>query len=284
MKIESKLSDQSVYFTELTVKDYKNFLKETYGEEPIQELFMESVYNLLTKCLSKPLEFVKNLSAIDLLCLLIDIRINSVGEICEIMIDTGEPKPTTIQLNMDWMKEDLLNLNQLMSKTIQADNILINFGCPSLERFNNTPDEYLSFIKKIVVKDKFLDVTDNQQAEIVFDSLSPKTSLEIIETYKSIVSLLTDYNFLERYSIFEQRITFVPSFVTMQWFIKLMFSESLEAFYTTFFHMSYTAHMNAEYLENITVGEYKYFVSCLKKTLAQANQKDDEQSAADSGQ
>ncbi len=78
--------------------------------------------------------------------------------------------------------------------------------------------------------------------------------------------------------------SFVPSFVTFAWFVKLLFNESLEAFYTTFFHMSYTAHMNAEYLENITVGEYKYFVNCLKNTIAQANRKDDDQGTQEGGQ
>lgn len=270
MKIESKLSDQTLYFNELTVRDYKNFLKETFGDDVNEVLFMESVYTLLEKLLNKPSEFVKNLNVIDLLCLLIDIRINSIGDICEISVNTGAEKPLSVQLNMDSMRADLMNINNLLCKTVQADSILINFGCPSLERFASTKDEYISFLKKITVKDKQLDIHTNEQAEMIFNSLNPKTSLEIIETYRGIISLLLDYNLLERYGIFEQKLVFVPTYASFCWLVKLLFSESLEGFYTTFFHMSYTAHMDANYLESITVGEYKYFVSCLKKALAQA--------------
>lgn len=277
MKIECKLTRETIFFSELSVKDYKNFLKETFGDDPKPGPFMDIVYTLLQKVTDKPLEYIKNLSAIDLLCLLIEVRINSVGDVCDIVLKKpAQDKPDKLQLNMDGLKEDLVLIDQYVSRVIQADNIIISFGCPSLQRIATATDEYISFINKVVVRDKQLDIKTNEQAELVFNSLSPKLSLEIIETYKQIADTFANFNLLERYNIFEPTINFIPTANHVVWLIKLLFGESLETFYTTFFHMCYTGHMSAEYLESITVGEYKYFVNCLKNVIAAQSKQGEE--------
>jgi hypothetical protein len=48
----------------------------------------------------------------------------------------------------------------------------------------------------------------------------------------------------------------------------LLFGEDLGSFYDNLFALSYSGKMNAEYIENLPVGEYNYFIGLLKQTLA----------------
>lgn len=281
MKIECKLTRETISFSELTVRDYKNFLKETYGDDLNPNHFMDVVYNLLQKLTEKPLIYIKNLSVIDLLCLLIEVRINSVGDTCDIIIKTNKANPIKVQLNLDGLKEDLMILDQYVSKVISLENVILGFKCPSIERINSSTEEYLSFIHKVIIKDKELLVTTNDQAELIFNSLPPKMSLEIIDVYKQLVNVFSEFNLLERYSIVDQTINFLPAADHLMWLVKLLFGEPLQTFYDTFFHMCYTGHMDATYLEQLTVGEYKYFISCLLKAIANSNQSSEEQAPSE---
>lgn len=52
------------------------------------------------------------------------------------------------------------------------------------------------------------------------------------------------------------------------WFIKLIFGEPLEDLFSNIFYLSHHSNMSSSYLETCSVGEYKYFVNLLKKTLS----------------
>jgi hypothetical protein len=272
MKFVSNLSKDTLICSELQVKDYKELLKCTYGDDVNHLIFIETISEVFSKVANKPTDFFKKANVIDLFCLLLDVRINSLGDICKVVI-TKDEKKMNLELRLDFIRDDLKNLFNVLSTTIEQNNIKVVFECPSVERLlQNASEEYLYFIKgSYINKDnstKFIEITTNDHAQMFFEKLSPKVSLQIIEQFESFVKSAAGINFLSRYGIEDQTLNFLPSLSSLIWFTKLIFNESLESFYDNLFYLSHHGHMNAEYIENSAVGEYNYFVTCLKNTLS----------------
>ena len=272
MKFVSELSKESLICTELKVKDYKELLKCAFGDEPNKIIFVETICEILSKISNKEPEYFKNLNVIDLFCLLLDVRINSQGDVCKVVI-TKEEKQMNLELRLDYIRDDMkASFGSLSSSIIKQNNIDILFECPSIERLMQEADEeYLYFIKGATIKnpsERFIETKTNEEASVLFERLAPKVSLQIIEKFEQFVKHATSINFLSRYGISNQKLSFLPSLDSLIWFTKLMFNESLETFYDNMFYLSHSAHMSSEYIENCIVGEYTYFVNCLQRTLA----------------
>ena len=272
MKFVSELSKDTLICSELQVKDYKELLKCTYGDDTNQLIFIETLSEIFSKVANKPTEHFKKLNVIDLFCLLLDVRINSLGDICKVVI-TKDDKKMNLELRLDFIRDDLKNLFNVLSTTIEQSNVKVEFECPSVERLlQKANEEYLYFIKGSYIKKdnfaKFVEIATNDHAQMFFEKLSPKVSLQIIEQFESFVKSATGINFLSRYGIEDQTLNFLPSLSSLIWFTKLIFNESLESFYDNLFYLSHHGHMNAEYIENSAVGEYNYFVTCLKNVLS----------------
>jgi hypothetical protein len=149
----------------------------------------------------------------------------------------------------------------------------IVFECPSVERLlQHTNDPSLYFIKGVYVnKDnakKFVEITNNEHAQLFLDKVTPKVAMQVVKEFEQFGRSITDVNFLSHYGIEDQTLTFLPSIDSLIWFTKLMFSETLESFYDNLFYLSQLGHMSGEYVEGLVVGEYNYFASRLKSTLA----------------
>jgi len=278
MKFLSELSKETLICSELQVRDYKSILKCSYGDEVNPRIFAETICDIFMKLTNKSTEYFKKLNAIDLFCLLLDTRINSQGNICKVLV-TKDSKQMTLELNLEHIKTDIKSIYNNLFTTIDQNNIEIVFGCPSVERLlQPTQNEYLSFITGTYIKQndtkKFIEIATNEQAELLFDKISPKTFLKIIDNFNKFVETATKTNLLSRYGVKDQQLVFVPSLNSLIWFTKLMFNEPLETFYDNLFYLSLHGHMSSEYVENCVVGEYNYFVNCLLRT----------QSAKDSGE
>ena len=274
MKFLSELSKETLICSELQVKDYKELLKCSFGDEPNKIIFVETVCDVLSNITNKTPEYFKKLSIIDLFVLLLDVRINSQGDVCKVVI-TKEDKQMNLELRLDCIRDDIKTIFTTVSEArIVQNDIEIVFDCPSIERLaNHTDDEYLYFIKGLFAKStkKVIVIQSNEDARLLFEKLPPKASLQIIDQFQSFVKQITDINFLSRYGIKDQKLAFVPSLESLIWFAKLMFNETLDVFYDNLFYLSHLGHMSAEYVEGSVVGEYNYFVSCLQRTLAAKN-------------
>ena len=276
MKFVSKLSTEIVLCDELKVKLYKELLKCTYGDEPNKIIFVETLYEILSSATNKPLEYFKKLNIIDLFCLLLDTRINSQGDICKVVV-TNNDKQMNLELNLNYIRSELSDvLTNLSSVNVVQNDIEVVFECPSMERScQEAEEEYLYFIKGVRAEvngeTKFAHITTNEQAKLLFEKVSPKVSLQIIERFQKLIDVISNTNFLSRYGLTEQKLIFFPSIDNFIWFTKLIFNESLETFYDNLFYLSHLGHMSTEYIENANVGEYNYFVSCLQRTLAAKN-------------
>ena len=272
MRFVSKLSKESLICSELKVKDYKEILKCIFGEEPNKTIFVETICEILSKTSNKEITYFKSLNVIDLFCLLLDVRIHSQGEVCKVSI-TKEEKQMSLELRLDYIRDDVKAAFGLPSSLIiEQNNVGIVLECPSVERLlQEADDEYLYFIKGATIKNslnKFIEIKTNKEASLLFERLLPKVSLQIIEKFEDCIQQLTNINFLSRYGIKNQTLSFVPSLDSLIWFTKLIFNESLETLYDNIFYLSHSAHMGSEYIENCIVGEYTYFVNCLQRTLA----------------
>lgn len=276
MKYISQLSKDTLLCSELLVKDYKEILKCTYGEEPNKKIFVETICEILAKIVQKPISFIKSLNVIDLFCLILDVRFNSLGP-CNVVLTQNEQK-FNLELNLGYIKEETEQLFNNLSTTIEHNGIEIVFECPSVERLlQNTKDDYLSYIKGSYItrngEKRFIGITTNEQAELLFDKIPPKISLELIQKFNNFVEQITGMNFLSRYGFKDQKLVFIPSLDSLIWFNKLMFNEDLNSLYENIFYLSYSGKMNAEFIENSAVGEYNYYVALLRQTLAEKNSK-----------
>ena len=284
MKFACELSQETLICTELKVKDYKVLLKTMYGEDPHKIILLETICDLLSSCTNKSADYFKNLNLLDLFCLILEIRINSHGDECKIHFKQDEK--TNIDLRLDYVKSELILLNKQITNVASFEGIDIEFACPSLNRLSDPiEDEYLYFIKSVFVNQNntkhLLKIDTNQQSRMLFDSVSPKTGLQIINHFEKIVDLITTTNFLERYGFFDQKLTFVPSIDNFIWFVKLIFNEGLDHFYDNIFHLSHLGHMDANYVESCAVGEYNYFIGCLRRALSKQNSSDSDEFETD---
>ncbi len=274
MKYICQLSKETLICTELIVKDYKEILKCSYGEEPNKKIFVETICEILGRIVQKPATFIRTLNIIDVFCLLLDIRFNSLGA-CNVTLTQNEQK-YNLELNLGYIKEETEQLFSKLSTTIEHNGIEIVFECPSVERLlQSTKEDYLTYIKgSYVTKNdvrKFISINTNEQAELLFDKISPKISLEIIQKFNTFVETITGMNFLSRYGFKDQRLVFVPSLDSLIWFTKLMFNEDLSSLYENIFYLGYTGRMSAEYVENAAVGEYNYYIALLRQVVAAKN-------------
>lgn len=271
MKYISRLSKETFFCNELQVKDYKEILKCCYGEEPNKLIFVETICEVVSKIVNKPIGHIKSLNIVDLFCLILDIRFNCLG-VCNVTLKQGDDQ-FNIELNLGLIKEEISELFNILSTTIEYNGLEIVFECPSIERLlQNTNEDYLPYIKSSYINKnntkKFIEITTNKQAELLFDKISPKISLELIQKFNTFVERVTKMNFLSRYGFKDQQLTFVPSLDSLIWFMKIMFSENLTSFYENVFYLSYTGKMNAEYIENTVVGEYNYYLALLRQATA----------------
>ncbi len=274
MKYICQLSKETLICTELIVKDYKEILKCSYGEEPNKKIFVETICEVLGRIVQKPATYIRTLNIIDVFCLLLDIRFNSLGA-CNVTLTRDEQK-YNLELNLGYIKEETEQLFSKLSTTIEHNGIEIVFECPSVERLlQSTKEDYLTYIKgSYITKNdtkKFIAINTNEQAELLFDKISPKISLEIIQKFNTFVETITGMNFLSRYGFKDQQLVFVPSLDSLIWFTKLMFNEDLSSVYENIFYLGYTGRMGAEYVENSAVGEYNYYIALLRQVVAAKN-------------
>lgn len=264
------LNNQKLLCSELIVKDYKNLLKTIFGDEPDKELFVENLTMLFAKLTNKPQSFFKEeLSIFDLFLILIQIRINSLGDAIQLNVIKDE-KQMNLELRLDWVVEDIKTiLNQIFDETIGQNKMKLTMGVPSLNRLDeNNEEQYLSYLQTISIVEQ-LNIKNNSEARQLFDKLSPKNAKKVIENFNRFAEKITNLNFLARYGIDNQTLTLLPSKESLLFFAKLIFNEDLSCFYDNMFYLSHLGHLSLDYIEQCSAGEYTYFVRKLEQTLSQ---------------
>ena len=278
MKFISDLSSHKLVCSELTVADYKQILKCSFGDEPDPELFSETICDVIGKLTNKSSEFVKSLPMSDVLCILIDLRLKSMGDVVTVSVKSEE-KQMSLDLNLSTIKEDIKQFYKpfCCSKITQKD-LEIVLSVPSIEMLSTkTDDEYLYFIKSVLLKKSTFEISNIEEASALFEKISAKVASQIISHCRQFIESVKELNLLARYEGIEQKLGFVPTIENLLWFVKLLFNEPLDAFYDNIFYLAKHVNMSAEYIESCTPGEYIYFTKKLEASIAAQNQGNQQQ-------
>ena len=278
MKFISDLSSHKLVCSELTVADYKQILKCSFGDEPDIELFSETICDVIGKLTNKSSEFVKSLPMSDVLCILIDLRLKSMGDVVTVSVKSEE-KQMSLDLNLSTIKEDIKQFYKpfCCSKITQKD-LEIVLSVPSIEMLSTkTDDEYLYFIKSVLLKKSTFEISNIEEASALFEKISAKVASQIISHCRQFIESVKELNLLARYEGIEQKLGFVPTIENLLWFVKLLFNEPLDAFYDNIFYLAKHVNMSAEYIESCTPGEYIYFTKKLEASIAAQNQGNQQQ-------
>lgn len=273
MKFVAELITTKVLCNELKVKDYKEILKCSFGDDPNKFIFVETICDIFSSITNKPVEYFKSLNVIDFFLLLLEVRINSQGDACKVSI-IKDKKQMSLELRLDYIRDELKEAFKSISTVLQTNTTDLVFEYPSIERLlEETTEDYLYFIKQASIKKnestKTILINTNKEANLLFEKLSPKTSLQIIKLFEKFIKPCVEINFLKRYDLGNQTLNFIPSISSVIWFCKLMFNESLEVFYDNLFYLSHLGHFDLNYVEALSPGEYVYMTKKLESVLSQ---------------
>jgi len=274
VKHEVELLTETVVCSELTVRDYKEILKCSFGDQPDKKTFITTISDVLSIVTNKPQEWVLNSSVVDIFLLLLKIKINSHGESCTIVV-SKEEKKINVELGFDHIYEDIKQwFSPFLNKNIIDQKVQVTFDSPSLSMLlEEEEDEILYFIKGCKIlesNNKLLKPNCLKESKMLFESLPPKLVSDIYAHYNSFAKEIFNKNLLSRYPLIgnEQKLMFSPSLDSLIWFTKLMFNEPLDGFYDNLFYLTNLGHFSTDYIERCTPGEYVYFTKKLEYTLS----------------
>jgi len=272
MKFKINIDKQTISCKELPVFLYKDLLKCTYGDEPDVQTFLEVLFDIFSSLSNKPISYFRELSIIDLLSCIFQLRMNTFGDRVNINLNSDNAKKT-LELRLDWANEDLLRFDkEIIKQTLIVDSVEVKLSYPTIQRLEESSnEEYLCFVQSIKIGNKTIDIKTNEEAKNITERLPIKITMGIVEYFENIVKEIRNLNFLKRYGITEPTLGFVPSSSSLLWFTKLMFNESIQSFYDNLFYLSKLANISPSFIESCSVGEYFVYTGTLQRTIAQEN-------------
>ena len=281
MKFVIETLSEKLFCNELNVKQYKDLLKCSYGDEPDKDIFCETVCDILSCLLSRAVKDIKQFNIIDIALAIVQLKINSQGNVINVAA-TKDDKKVSLEIDLNYIVHSIISLYKPYNKKyVKQNEIELQFSIPCLQKLlEPCEDEYLYFLNGITIKDKAYDISTVIEAEKIFNSLSPKLSLSFIELYKQFATEIQRVNFLEKYKVTEI-LSLTPSLDAIIWYTKLLFSEPLNVFYNNMFYLAHLGHIDIKSLETLSPGEYIYMVKMLESTL---NKKDSNSSTTNEGQ
>ena len=270
MKFKSKVRQETVFFTELTVQDYKQIIKSILGDAPDPFSFVETLCDAFSNMTKKDVSFFKNLNIVDFFLFLLDAKIYSSGNIVKVGALKGT-KRVNLEFNLESFQKDIAEtFSEFIETKVSLNGVSLVFDCPSIETLlsvykKEIADEYLLFVKnEVFINDTKTVLRSQEEIDKAIECISPKLLLSIIQKHKDLVSVCNTKNFLDRYKISETRLSFAPTIDVLIWFTKLMFDEPLDVLYDNLFYLCHSSNMNLSHLERCPVGEYMYYVNVLR--------------------
>lgn len=271
MKFLSKISNEVIHCNEMTVGDYREMLKCSFGEVVDQDLFIENFINILSKIIGKDISYIRKLNILDIVYLLLDIYSNSIGK-CKIVV-THQKKTLNVELNLNTIKQSLYNCNHLFAHMVDVGSYKIIMQVPTIER-SVQPAKYLflTHIKGIQQQETYIPIETNEYAAKLVEMLPLSVVNKIIAKYDDTNKVLSKINFLSPYGLADINFTFFPTYDNFLWLVKLFFGDGLPEFYHNFFHLVRTGNMQANFVEQMSVGEFNYFIGLLSQVLADTSE------------
>jgi hypothetical protein len=271
MKFNVDIGSHKLTCTEISVKQYKELLKCIWPENPAPASTLDSLFELFSELADKPVSFFYTLSLLELFMFILGLRIQTFGPICNLTVKNDEDKQVTVNLNLIPVYQITKQVYHLTSNTIiDLDGLKVKLSLPKITRLFEKADEgCLLFLDEITTTEgTSIQIETNKQAQEFFDAISPKLAQIIFNKAENIANEIQSINFFSTYSSLEtQKLPLFTTADILLWYTKLFFSEELDTLYDNIFYLSHIGHMDANYIENCTPGEYIFFVKKLEHVL-----------------
>jgi len=269
------LLHRSVFIKELKVKHFKILLKVLIGDEPDIDNVYTNLTNVLTDTTSLTVTEIDNLSIIDYLLLIINLRCISIGS--TIQLEITDTKNTKLSLNLYRIIETLkgaanIDLNQ------NFDKLKLEFQFISAKDYL-MPKFYKNELLALKPYIKTFNIKNNESIDIsslddivylqLLESLPVHYSAPIFKKITSIVQNLNNLNLLEYLA--NKNMSLYFSRYTFGFFLQILFSKNLQPLYENIFALAKFANISPEYIEECTPGEYTLFVKLLERILKEQN-------------
>ena len=272
MKFVVETCSAKIPCSELTIKHYKEILKCCFGDEPDYYILCETLCSVFSELTNLPISHFYDISLLDLLLFCIQLKVNSQGEILDLIV-TKDDKQMNLELNLIYVWKRLKDVfGKYNAKQFQIKDLTIDFEIPSIKRFLNkdteTKEDFLLFIKTFRKGDKCYCLQNDIEAKQLFDELPPAMSLEIIDMFSCLLRASDETNFFDKYKIKDQKLSYSPTLDFFIKFMKLLFHEPLDVFYDNLFCLAHYGKIDLNYVSTLTPGEYIYILKRLEQTLS----------------
>jgi hypothetical protein len=270
----------NILYKELKFQDYRNLLKCFLGDKIDPAFIIPNTTNVLTQCTFLSKKEIIQLTYIDYMLLLFQIRINSLGSGVFLVTNYNE-KEAKINLDLIQVVDNLkINFANISYKAVD-DLGEYFFKLPTIDELfkieNKKYNSIIYFIDKIILKNNtilFKDYSDLEKNTIL-QKLPLKSLATINKFLKKINTNINKTNFLEpiNNSTFQISLPLLPNINDISFIIKLIFNNDLNYIYETIFVLSKYANMSSVFLDNCTPGEFFYFSKKFEELNIQASKK-----------
>lgn len=269
------LLQNSIFVKELKVKHFKILLKTLLGDDPSPVDVFTNLIGIFSEITNLSAEELKNLSVIDFVLLILQVRCISIGG--SIQLELTDEKNTKIQLNLNRVIDNLKNFTGI--ETVQIiENCKIEYQYTSLKNFlipsvaRNELINLKDFIKTFHIPNNLsieISKIDEQTFLQLFTALPANYSTKIFKHITKIIEHTGQIDLLQHLSDKNLSLFLTPN--TFLFFLQILFSKNLLPLYENIFALCKFAHLSPEYIEESTPGEYTIFVKILERILKEQN-------------
>jgi hypothetical protein len=290
-KNTAKLLHNSQNFQELNLKEYRCLLKSFLGNDVKPETVFLNTDQILQNICSLSQEKINNISFVDYILLLLNIRAVSIGNIINLFTEDENNNQLKINLYIENIINTIFdNISFDIQTTINFNNIKVSCQIPSIkdilffEKNNNFILNSL-FINKIYFNNtlvKFHDYSYTDKEQIV-KCLPIKLILLLDQFVNNFLQKINQINLLDsiKSKNFNKELPFLLNSQVLAFFIKLVFNTDLMNIYNNIFILSKAVNFNSDFLDNCTPGEFFIFVKKIEEINFQTKIKNSNKQSLD---
>lgn len=295
------LFNKNVIINEITFGDYKSFLKILFKTGD-SVLFEQSIIEFLKTCTNLTIDDLNELNCVELLILLIEVRILSIGSVLRIHFedeskdkkkkekdkfkennpvaegdekqekkkDEGEEtkQVTTITKNLNVLKSDLLQYNT--NNTISFDKLKVTLTAPKLSELSKECP-FDNFIRSLEINNSKLSLNKIQRSAT--DFLPATISEQIKKAIERYFNYFSKFVFTTTYDEEVQSDIYMSlEYDFFVHIIKLLFGDDLLVLHQNCFKLSQFAHIDLNYINNSPPGDVFLYMRILDAEIKAQNQ------------
>jgi len=301
LKNTLQLSSHSVEVEEMNFKTYKTLLKLFFRKSEYG-IFSINILHFLAQHSDITIDELKKLNCIDILMLLIEIRILSLGAALTVHIKkretegneeaakegqnqegqvTTEPKePLRVSKNLHSLQTSLRGFTE--ASHVVYNNLSIKLTTPRFIDLHKEHDIF-DYIEYLEIGNNKL-VVDCTQKQNYLDSLPPFIIQELQKIVTQYIQRFENINFIyappDDKNSDETIINFVLNYEFLVYVISLLYGDDLVTIHQNSFKLSQFANINLNYIDNCAPGEALMYMKILDAEIKLKNQMEQQRHAS----